>query len=650
MPVPSRAASSLIAALIPAMILPLAVTLPDAVQAASFSVPQKATLKRMVDHAEAERWVAAQNTARSTGDQAVMDAYEWLRLRQPGIDNFRRMATWVSGHPGWPSEARIQVQGEYALDGDAVPDAEVIRFFDRFAPKTGVAAARYAVALLSAGRRADAEKVAADAWLNKSLSVAAERRLLANFRKTLAPLHDQRIDNLLWKNHLTVSERHISRTSRSKRALNEARIALLRGRGNVDALVARVPAAQKNDPGLAYARMIWRKKKGLTSSAEAMVIEASARQGLGRPDVWAEERAVFVRGAMNDDDYARAYALASGHGMSSGIDFAELEWRSGWLALRKLNRPAVALGHFERLYEGVVTPVSKSRAAFWAGEAAAKMGDTPRSVAWHKKGASFSSAFYGQLSAKRLHGDLSHAVPAPIASRPGRCVNNPMVAIGSALAVGDAIIEGRLFFYEALKLCKTPEEAKALGLAAESLGAFRISVGMGSKLRRDSIFIPEISHPILSLPREGCKGEQAPERALNLAIVRQESGFDARARSRAGARGLMQVMPGTAKITAKAAGVRYDLARLGSERNYNARIGQCYLSQLLERFDGSYPLAIAGYNAGPGRVSRWLKEHGDPRKGEIDLIDWIEQIPFRETRNYVQRVLEGMAIYRARLR
>lgn len=617
--------------------------------AQDYTPPERALLTQMVDQAKDKEWVSARDAARKVRNPAALEAYEWLRLQQPGIDNFERMAAWVEAHPDWPSQSRIQVQGEYALDGGAARDSRVIRFFDRFAPKTGVAATRYALALKNAGRITDARKVASDAWLTKNISASDERSLLSAFGPILRPLHEQRLDALIWKSYLTAAERHLGRVSGNTRKLGEARIALMRAKGNVDGLVSRVPPSLKDDPGLAYARMVWRKKKGLTSSAEAMMLKASATGRLGQPDRWADERQSFVRGALKDGDVRRAYALAAGNGLSEGIDFAELEWMAGWLALRKLDQPQNALGHFKRLYEGVVTPVSRSRAAFWAGEASAKLGRTEEAIRWHRNAAKYPSAFYGQLSAKRLHGNLSHGVPARIVARKGSCVIDRSVDVGSALAAGGAIVQARLFFYHALEKCSTPNEAKALGLHAEELGAFRISVGLGSKLRRKAIFIPEISHPILSLPQQGCKGQDAPERALTLAVARQESGFDPKARSRSGARGIMQVMPGTAKVTARAAGVSYNLSRLSNERDYNARIGQCYLAQLLERFDGSYPLAIAGYNAGPGRVSRWLKEFGDPRKGEIDLIDWIERIPFRETRNYVQRVLEGMNVYRARL-
>jgi len=616
--------------------------------AADLSAADQTQMTRMVDRAGDRKWVAARDAARAMRDPVGMMTYEWLRLRQKGIDNFDRMATWVEAHPDWPSQARIQVQGELALDS-STSDARVIRFFDKFAPRTGTGATRYALALSQAGRPGDARVIASEAWLAKNISSGDERRLLSAFGDTLAPLHEERLDALIWKTYLTAAERHLPRVSQGQRRLGEARIALLRARGNVDGLVNRVPAALKDDPGLNYARMYWRKKKGLTSSAEAMMVKSSATGALGEPDRWADERAVFVRGAIKDGDIRRAYTLAAGNGLSAGVDFAELEWLAGWLALRKLDDPRAALPHFRRLYEGVVTPVSRARAAYWAGETSAELGLTEQAINWHRIGAEYPSAFYGQLSAQRLHGSLGHGVPRRIEARQGPCVTDPSVDVGTALAAGGAIVEARLFFYHALEKCGSPNEAKALGLHAEGIGAFRISVGIGSKLRRKAIFIPEISHPILSITRQGCIGEDPPERALSLSIARQESGFDPRARSGAGARGLMQVMPGTARITAGDAGLTYNLSRLSSDRDYNARIGQCYLSQLLDRFDGSYPLAIAGYNAGPGRVSRWLKEFGDPRTGEIDLIDWIERIPFRETRNYVQRVLEGMNIYRARL-
>ena len=425
---------------------------------------------------------------------------------------------------------------------------------------------------------------------------------------------------------------------------------MLKNEKGVDRLVKAVPGALVGDPGLAYARMVWRKKRGLRSTAEDMMLTMSRQNRLGTPEKWADERALFVREALDRKKHRRAYDLARTHGLSGGKHFADLEWIAGWIALRHLSDPTTALVHFSRLHTGVKTPVSKARAAFWAGEAASATGNTVEASRWYNEGARYQSAFYGQLASERATGQAQLSLPPETVAIPGGCINDPRVAVGSALALGGAVVPARKFFYETAETCNGPGELKALAEVAANQGALRISVGLSRKLRKDGIFMPEISHPLVQMPARGCKGQEAPERALTLAIARQESGFHAEAGSHAGAKGIMQVMPGTARRTVGAAGLRYDARRLASDGEYNAIIGQCYISQMLARFGGSYPLAIASYNAGPNRINQWVARNGDPRNGQISTVDWIERIPYHETRNYVQRVLESVAIYRARMR
>ena len=618
--------------------------------AATQNSPRAEALKRMVSHAKEKKWTSARNAALSLRDPVAMDAYEWLRLRQPGIDNFERMAVWVEAHPDWPDERRIQSQGEASLRPGMFSAQKLVNFFDRHDPHTGKGAALYAEALQTLGQHERANQVATDAWLKKDMTAEYEHRLVADFGSILRPLNDQRLDNLIWRTRLTAAKRQLLRASGGARALGAARIALLKNEGGVDRLVKSVPASLRNDPGLAYARMIWRHKRNLRSSAEDMMLQMSERGALGDANKWADERALFVRESLDKKNYRRAYNLAAGHGLSEGKYFADMEWIAGWIALRKLNDPNAALTHFTRLHGGVKTPVSKARAAFWAGEAAATLADEPSASQWRTEGARYQSAFYGQLASERLTGQARLNIPAKITPVSGSCTQDRRVAVGSALALGGAIVPARTFFYDAAETCQSPSELKALGLIAEKQGAFRISIGMSRKMREKGVFIPEISHPLVRLPIQGCTGQKAPERALTLSIARQESGFDATAGSSAGAQGVMQVMPATAKRTVGATGMRYSRARLGSDSNYNAIIGQCYLSKMLDRFDGSYPLAIASYNAGPNRISQWLVRNGDPRTGQISMVDWIEKIPYHETRNYVQRVLENVAVYRARLR
>ena len=612
--------------------------------------PRADAMKRVVSQAKAKQWTSARNAAQSLRDPVAMEAYEWLRLRQPGIDNFERMAVWVEAHPDWPDERRIQAQGEAALRPGMFPAQKLVNFFGRHAPHTGKGAALYAEALQTLGQHQRANEVAKDAWLNKDMTAEYESRLATKFGRVLNPLHDQRLDNLIWRTRLTPAKRQLRRASGPARALATARIALLKNEGGVDRLVKAVPASLRNDPGLAYGRMVWRKKRGLRTGAEDMMLEMSRQNRLGKPEKWADERALFVRESLDGKRYKRAYALAAGHGLTEGKYFADMEWLAGWIALRKLNDPNTALSHFTRLHNGVRTPVSKSRAAFWAGEASVAVGDPASASQWRTEGARYQSAFYGQLASERLTGQASLNIPGQIQPVSGPCTQDPRVAVGAALALGGATVPARTFFYDAAKTCQNANEVKALGLIAEQQGAFRISIGMSRKVREKGIFVPEISHPLVRLPVQGCRGMRPPERALTLSIARQESGFDPKAGSSAGAQGVMQVMPGTAKRTVGSAGLRYSRARLGSDRDYNAIIGQCYLSKMLDRFEGSYPLAIASYNAGPSRIDDWIERNGDPRRGQINMVDWIERIPFHETRNYVQRVLENVAVYRARLR
>ena len=609
-----------------------------------------AALERMVERAKAKRWVAARDAARSTGDPAALEAYEWLRLRQPGLDDFERGARWIEAHPGWPGQKRIQGHAERALETGQLPPARIAAFFDRFEAVTGHGAVVHAEALAALGRAGEATEVARRAWLELDLTAMDENRLTTRFAGALAPLQEKRLDNLIWRTRLTAARRHLRRVGAGQRALGAARIALLKNEGGVDRLVAAVPPALRGDAGLAYARMVWRQKRGLRARAEDMMLEASAAGRLGRAESWADERALFVREALDRGAHARAYALAAGHGLSEGKRFADMEWLAGWIALRKMNEPARAKAHFERLHAGVKTPVSKGRAAFWAGEAAAAAGDAGAAARWHAEGARHPSAFYGQLAIERVSGSGALPLPAKVAPVDGPCVRDPRVAVGTALARGGAIVPARRFFYDAAETCRSDGEVKALAEVAERIGAFRISVGLSRELRKRGTFMPEISHPIVRMPVQGCTNMAPPERALTLAIARQESGFDAKAGSGAGALGVMQVMPATGRRTAPHAGLRYSRARLGSERAYNAIIGQCYMSRMLDRFDGSFVLAIAAYNAGPRNVEKWIARNGDPRSASVSTLDWIERIPFHETRNYVQRVLEGVAIYRARLR
>jgi soluble lytic murein transglycosylase len=439
-------------------------------------------------------------------------------------------------------------------------------------------------------------------------------------------------------------QRMLTRVDPGRKALAEARMRLRGGAGGVEAALKKVPPAYQNDPGLLYERTKWRRIRDMNDGAREALLKPPA--DLVRPDLWWREAEYQSRQALRDGDISLAYKIAAAHKPAPGKIQADAEFLAGFIALRFLEDPKTARGHFQKLFDGVNSPVSRSRGAYWAGRTAEAANDPAGAKAWYAKAAEHQTTFYGQLAA----GKLNEAAP-PVALDPTPTASDRqsfrLNEIARAAQILSETGNNELFVSFALALldrAKTPGE-KVLALAhIRDLGRMDTTVALARRVARDGTVLIEHAYPTLALP----KGER-PEAALVHAIIRQESNFDQNAVSRVKAQGLMQLMPATAKIVAKELGVRYDMSDLTQDPNYNIRLGSTYLGGLIDDFSGSYIAAIAGYNAGPGRIRRWLRDNGDIRRGEVDVIDWIEQIPITETRNYVQRVLEGLHIYRSRL-
>jgi soluble lytic murein transglycosylase len=432
------------------------------------------------------------------------------------------------------------------------------------------------------------------------------------------------------------------------RALANARLGLQEDRNGVDALIAAIPSTLQNDAGLAYDRFVWRAKKGYSESAVALLLARSVSEAsLGRPEKWASRRRTYARRAMRAGDDALAYQIASTHQLTSGSQYADLEWLSGYLSLRKLGNPSRAVRHFQRFRAAIASPISMGRAGYWLGEAYAAAGDEPSAYQAFAMGARFQTSFYGQLAASRIAAAPDAALTG--AEFPPDWTTAPFLA-------EDTVRAGVLFYF-----ASEPARAKMfLTLAASRLDLrgraamaqlmldldephIALRIAKGAATRGD--VLPSPYYPLHGL---ATFAEAVPPE-LAMSIARQESEMNAAARSPVGALGLMQVMPATAKTVARGLNISFSEARLGADWQYNARIGTAYLAQMLARFDGSVLLAAAAYNAGPSRAERWIKDFGDPRLESVDAVDWIEHIPYRETRNYVMRVLEAQYVYRARI-
>ena len=611
-----------------------------------------AALAPVLRAAEAEDWATARSLAARVGDPAAATLATWLTLSR-GQASFADYAAFLAQHPDWPGRDRLRRRAEQAMPA-GLPARQVRAFFEDRPPLTGAGALRLAEALRAEGREAEARAEAARAWTTLSLEGPEEAALAAEFASALTrEVHLARLDMLLWRGLGAEALRMAPRVDAGHAALARARAALRADqRDGINALIDAVPAALAGDPGLAYERFRWRAARGNDAGALELLRAASAagEAGLGRPALWADRRARYARQAAREGNPRLAYELASRHYLkpTDGYDYADLEWIAGWVALRQLRDPATAERHFERFIAAVNTPISYGRGHYWLGRARADRGDRAGARAAWAEGARHQTSFYGQLAAEAAgigpDPQLAHTDP-PTDWMSATVLSTPLVRAGvMAHWAGDRALSNQLLVHAA-RQAANPRHAAALGHLALELDRPEVAVRIAKAAAGNGIVVPQIYYPVTGLARAA--GPVRP--AIALAIARQESELDPNAVSPAGARGLMQVMPATAEQVSRRLGLAYSRAALTEDWRYNARLGTEYIAGLIDEF-GSLPLAAAGYNAGRGRVREWIERFGDPRGRPLEeVLDWLESIPFSETRNYVQRVLEGAAIYEARI-
>jgi soluble lytic murein transglycosylase len=454
---------------------------------------------------------------------------------------------------------------------------------------------------------------------------------------------------MLWRGAANQAEALFPLVDSGWRALAEARIALRARRPGVDGLIARVPGTLANDPGLAFERFLWRERAGRDADAEQLLAQRTgSANALGRPEMWADSRAAIVRRVLREGRSSEAYRYASQHHLTTGSDFADLEWLAGWIALRQLRDADRAIAHFRALWEDVATPISKGRAGYWLGRAYEAKGDAARAREWWRRAAEHPTSFYGQLAADRVGLDVTAALAARDGAadwRRGSFADGDTArAIILLQRAGEPAL-ARRFLVSLAEAQTRREDVAAVGALALALDRPDAAVAVAKAAARRGEIVMDLYYPVTDMAR----AEGPVEPAFAKAIARQESEFNSEAVSRAGARGVMQLMPATAQAVARDLGLQYDRGRLTTDPVYNARLGKAYLARRLAEYGGAHILAAAAYNAGAGRVNEWIGRFGDPRRPEVDPIDWIEAIPFSETRNYVQRVMEGLHVYRARL-
>jgi soluble lytic murein transglycosylase len=604
--------------------------------------------------ANAERFDEARALSQTAQDPRLQKMVLWLDLSTPRDDkgSFPIIATFLAKNADWPGRGALQLHAEMVMPAN-MPDEQLLAWFDRYPALTVSGAMRQAAALERRGSVEDALAVARATWVGQRFSGTEESAFLARYgRKLSREDHEARLDRLLWKRDFRGAARQARRLGAGHVALAEARHQLALNRPGVDAAIRRVPQELQNDHGMTFERARWRQKRG----RYADVVELLDPPAPDAPEAerWWSLRHWTIRQALLQGDISVAYRVASNHGMSEGVGFSEAEWLAGWIALRFLNEPGFAYRHFARLHEGVSTPVSLGRGAFWAGEAAHALAQSRGDMAWwvraqqwYEAASAHDTSYYGQLAARRLGRDPVinlAARSAPSDEIRNSFYDSELVTIVRLLQEAGASELMERFLFRLIFLAETGKDYALVAELADSVGRPDLAMRTARSARGDGIILPGYLFPSMDLPNQ-----PEPEQALLLALIRQESGFYQEAVSRAGARGLMQIMPATAKQVAQQIRVAYNGDKLLSDPEYNILLGRTYLSDLLDRFGGSYVLALAGYNAGPARVNGWIGAFGNPRDPAVDVIDWIESIPIDETRNYVQRILEGLSAYRQQL-
>jgi soluble lytic murein transglycosylase len=601
-------------------------------------------LRSVLERTSVEDWAGAADLAEGTLSE---DLVEWLRLRS-GEGKLGDYEQFLTRRADWPGLVLLREKGEEAVARSTDPD-RVLAYFGDKRPRVPAGSLALVKAYLTLGRPSDAETEAIRAWTELEFTAPEEAALLALMPDALSVAHEVRIDRVLWADRVPEAKRMLPRVGRDWRALAEARMALRAEAGNASALVDAVPKPVAGDAGLAFERFLWRMKKDRTADAATLISERSdTAASLGDPSMWAERRASLARALMREGQPRDAYKIAARHQMSEGQDYADLEFLAGFIALRKLGDAATALQHFENLQAAVVTPISLARAHYWQGRALEAAGDTAASDAAYRNAAKHQTAYYGLLAAEKLGLTLDTSLLSdnrPSDWRDSAFAGSSVFQIARLLVrAGDRSLAKRFLLHLAEGL--SPGELDQLAEYTLEADEPHIAVLIGKQAAERGVILTRAYFPVTDMVPDNLP----VSRALALSIARRESEFDADVISPAGARGLMQVMPGTAKQIAPAAGLPYNPGRLTSDPAYNVALGSTYLRKLIDEFGPAVALVASGYNAGPGRPRRWISEFGDPRRADVDAIDWVETIPFTETRTYVMRVVESIVIYRAKLK
>lgn len=627
------------------------------------SYPPGAVVQQIPSSTEPTPWQRASSRIGVANDPAIASTIaQWRALQQSDGLGFSTYASFIMANPGWPGEDRMRRLAETSINPNSYDPAQVVAFFSRFPPRTATGHARNALALMQANRMGEARVAARDAWIGGTLSLDDEMRLLSLFGSAWTSAeHDQRADALLWRGDIAGAQRMLAYVSPARRPIYEARIAFRQKAPDAAARMQLADGPGASDAGYVADKATWLLNTGNWIAGRQYL--ANRPPLTFRPadaEKWYETLLTQARAAANDSQWSFAYGIASKlddaylpgtdvntRPIGERDDYTSLAWLAGSTAFYNLNKPNDAAEMFRRYATAAKSPQTQSKGYYWAGRAALQAGDAATANSYFARAAAFPDQFYGQLSLERL----GRPIPAPATVERGVEISAAeRTAFANRSVVRAVKALGEMGYWE-----DQSKFARAIANNADSDADHFLAVELARSIGRPDMGVMVGRRAVSSgltgygesaFPRVPVPAEAQYNWTMVHAIARQESQFDRAAVSHAGARGLMQLMPGTAREQAGKLGMSYNPGSL-TDPSYNIMLGSSYFQRMLDYYGGSYPLAVAAYNAGPGNVNRWINANGDPRLPGADMLRWIEQIPIFETRNYVQRVLENAVVYDA---
>ena len=624
---------------------------PDIDKSKFYSQKDFALAKKAVSEMKKSDWTNALKTAKKAKDKSIYNFIEWRHLLTEGNKaSFYDYLNFINANKDYPRLGRIKYLAEHKLSNEKITPGKIIDWFGDEEPLSGYGKMILGESYILTGQIEQGKKLIKEGWITADLSKTELSLFRKKFKNYLnAEDYIQRADYLAWENKYWDLKRMLRYLPKDYELLYNARQLLMSKSYGVDQAIKNVPDRFKNDAGLNFDRLKWRRKRGrIDSSAEILLNVKNTKDYLVRPDKWWDEREIISRSLIYEKKYELAYKIASNHALIEGSDYAAAEWMSGWIALSFLDDPLLSKDHFQNFYNNVSYPISTSRGAYWLARSYKALGDKENSKKWFEEAAKYLTTYYGQLAFLELNPnenfELSKDMEVDKKYRE-KFYSKELVKITYLL---DELDEDKYTKFILRHLANENIESGSEILASElstNIGRFDFAIQIAKIASYEKRFHNKFNYPIISTPKN-INGRKIPESAFILSIIRQESEFDLSANSHAGAKGLMQLMPYTAKLVAKQAKLPYVKSRLTTDPEYNINLGSHYIAGLILDYDGAYPFAIAAYNAGPNRVKYWKKINKDPQKKQIDYVDWIELIKFRETRNYVQRVLENYNVYR----